>query len=587
MTEVFASSRKSSRSPKEAPKLPPRTYKKSISTDRPPNIRRPPTIVDETEYSSQQLISEKALPQMVVVTSGYDGATPENCVAVGEEFVVGFAKSTKVIPAKLVGGTEEIHLPADSMLSLGMVRKDGAKTYSTVRDLLKLQVLPVVVAVNQGFTLKGYHVEKGSVLYITGRDGKTALFCQHDSGGKDLTLSPDVVGKFSTNPEDATIYINDYTALYNAYPITVLLLQRGVDVDEPLEQYIRQTFVLEEPVDKLSLIATSDANGTKVEDPSVMEIPMDIPLLFKCIERPELDMEKVYRPAIDLCKEFDSSKVDVSYGTRVVTENDYAEIREAVGDGEVEDFYVSFDIVCPNPRNDTMKKAVVQKTRSKNQTKPTKESPSQKSKKQGRHLKNSGKNTLDTSSEKNLSTSAQSIDKLVANEELSRELAAEKDRVCQLTADNERLTNEVDTLKLQLHFAEQNCANLEAELSRVKKNVSKMNSQLEQLTQLQLNAANANAATATTTATTTTAATTSEQNQERLRRMNIVDIMRLLKSMGYEMYEKNFTAEQVDGVLLSTLEEEHLKELGIKNVLHCRRFMNLIQGKESVDKYLK
>ena len=581
MTEVFASSPNSakvaSRSPKEAPKLPPRTYKKSISIDCAPIVRRPPTIIDEAEYTSQQLISEKALPQMVVVTSGYDGATPENCVSVGEEFVVGFAKSTKVIPAKLVGGTEEIHLPADSMLSLGMVRKDETKIYSTVKDLLKLQVLPVVVAVNQGFTLKGYHVEKGSVLYITGHDGKTALFCQHDSGGKDLTLTPDVVGKFSTNPEDATIYINDYTALYNTYPITVVLLQKGVDVDEPLEQYIRQTFVLEEPIDKLSLIATTDANGTKVEDPSVVEIPMDIPLFFKCIERPELDMDKAYRPAIDLCKEFDSSKVDVSYGTRVVTENDYAEIREVVGNNEVEDYYVSFDIVCPNPRNETMKRAVVQKTRSKSQIKPTKEVPSQKSKKQGGRLKNSGKNTLDTS-EQSLSTSAQSIDKLVADEELARQLAGEKDRVYQLTTDNERLTNEVDTLKLQLHYSEQNCANLEAELSRVKKNVSKMNSQLEQLTQMQLNTPNGDA---------TTAATTSEQNQERLREMSIVDIMRLLKSMGYEMYEKNFTAEQVDGVLLSTLEEEHLKELGIKNVLHCRRFMNIIQGKESVDKYLK
>ena len=578
MTEVFASSPNpstvGSQSPKVAPKLPPRTYKKSLSSDSAPNIRRPPTIVDETEYSSQQLISEKALPQMVTVTSGYDGATPENCVSVGEEFVVSFAKSTKVIPAKLVGGTEEIHIPADSMLSLGLVRKGGTKTYSTVKDLLKLQVLPVVVAVNQGFTSKGYHVEKGSVLYITGRDGKSTLFCQHDSGGKNLTLTPDVVGKFSTNPEDATIYIADYTALYNAYPITVVLLQKGVDVDEHLEQYIRQTFVLEEPIDKLSLLATTDANGTKVEDPSVVEIPMDIPLFFKCIERSELDMEKVYRPAIDLCKEFDSSKVDVSYGTRVVTENDYAEIREIVGDDEVEDYYVTFDIICPNPRNETMKRAL-QKSKSKNQIKPNKEAPTvQKSKKQGAHFKNSDKKSHDATimSEQSLSTSEKSINKPVADEGLAHQLAAEKDRVYQLTADNKRLTDEAETLKFQLRYSEQNCANLEAELSRVKKNVSKMNTQLDQLTQLQLNAAN-------------TATTGSDQNQEKLRKMSMVDITRLLKCMGYEMYEKNFMSEQVDGMLLSTLEEEHLKELGIKNVLHCRRFMNIIQGKESVDKY--
>ena len=578
MTEV-SSSRNSTavsrQSPKNVPKLPPRTYKRvSVSSDRAPGIRQAPTIVDDTEYSSQQLISEKPLPQMVTVTSGYDGATPEKCVSVGEEFVVSFAKSTKAIPAKLVGGTEEIHIPADSMLSLGMVRKDGTKTYSTVKDLLKLQVLPLVVAVTQGFTTNSHHVEKGSVLYITGRDGKSALFCQHDSGGKDLTLTPDVVGKFSTNPEDATIYIAEYTALYNAYPITVLLLQKGVDVDDHFEQYIRQTFVLEEPIDKLSLIATTDANGTKIEDPAVVEIPMDIPLFFKCIERPELDMEKVYLPAIELCKEFDSSKVDVSYGTCMVTENDYAEIREIVDDNEDENLYVSFDIICPNPRNENMKKAL-QKSHSKAQVKPTKkEAPTvQKSKKRG---KNSGKNFYVTTSEQNL-------DNIVADAELAQQLAAEKGRVNQLTADNERLANEVETLKLQLHFSEQNSANLEAELSRVKKNLSKMSSQMEHLAQLQSSAPNTAAATTTTTTTTAT----TEENQEKLRNMNMMDIAHLLKSMGYEMYEKNFAAEYVDGMLLSTLEEEHLKELGIKTSLHCRRFMNIIQGKESVDKYFK
>ena len=64
-----------------------------------------------------------------------------------------------------------------------------------------------------------------------------------------------------------------------------------------------------------------------------------------------------------------------------------------------------------------------------------------------------------------------------------------------------------------------------------------------------------------------------------------MEVSHLLKCMGYQTYAENFTAESVDGLLLSTLEEEHLKELGIESSLHCRRFMNIIQGKESVDKY--
>ena len=563
VTEVVMSSKSAkarSKPPKGVPKLPPRTYRKSSSVEA-PKLRQLPTIIDEKEYSSKELIAEKALPQMVTVTSGYDGATPENCVGVGEEFIVSFAKSTKVIPAKLVDGTDEIFLPADSMLSLGVVMKGGTKTYHTVQDLLRLSVLPLVVTVNCGFTTNGHCVEKNSTLYITGRDGQNALFCQHESGGVDLTLTPDLVGKFSNDPEDATIFIADYTTMYNVYPITVILLQIGVDVDDHLEQYIRQTFILEAPIDKMSLIATTDVSGSRIEDPAVVEIPMDIPLLFKCIERPELDMEKAYRPAVELCRKFDPTKVDVTYGTTcIMSENDYAEIREL--DDENENVYVSFDIVCPNPRSETMKKALAD-TRSKN----TKAMP-EKSKKQALQNKKSSS--------------------LFADARLERKLAAEKKQVDELTTNNVKLTNEVDTLKTQLHFSEQNCSDLEGELSRVKKNVAKLSTQLEQLTQLQLGAANhgASGAPASPTSPTTTTVTTAEENQERLRQMDAIDVGRLLKSMGYGMYEKNFSAEYVDGMLLSTLEEEHLKELGVKNSLHCRRILNVIQGKESVNKYL-
>ena len=226
----------SSTSPQAPPKLPPRTYRKSVSTEpSPTHSRPPPKVVDDTEYSADQLISEKHLPQMVAVSLGYDGATPDKCVSVGDEFVVSFAKSTTVLPAKLDGGADEVQIPIDSMLSVGVVRKDGERCYSTVKDLLKLSDLPLAVVVNHAFTSNSFRVDKGSVLYIKGQDGKSALFCQHE-GGQELMLTPDVMGKFSTDAEEATIYIADYTTLFNIYPITVKLLQKGVDVDDHLSQ---------------------------------------------------------------------------------------------------------------------------------------------------------------------------------------------------------------------------------------------------------------------------------------------------------------------------------------------------------------
>ena len=567
-------------SPTGAPKLPPRTYRKSVSTES--KCRQQPQIIDDFEYSSEKLISERVLPQMVTVTLGYDGASPEKSVSVGEEFVVCFAKSTKVLPAKLEGGTEVIHIPTDSMLSVGVVRKDNTKIYHTVKDLLKLSDLPRVVEVNRAFTVNHYHVDKGTILYIRGQNGKSALFCQHESSsGQELTLTPDVTGNFSTDPAGATIFIADYTTLYNVYPITVMLLQKGVDVDDNFLQYIGQNFVLEEPIVKLSLIATTDVNGSRVDNPAVVEIPMDVPLYFKCIERPELNMEEVYSKATNLCDEFHPNKIDVLYGACVVSENDYAEVYHMIGDNNEEDYYVSFDIICPKPRTDAVKLALERK-RSKNQVKePAKKTPSvQRSKKQGAHLKKSDKENS------NIYTECTPNHNTAADEDLACELATEKGQVEQLTKDNsqltskmklvsannDQLTNEVGTLKMQLHCSNQTCADLEAELARVSKNVTKLTTQLEQLTDTRQQDSSDNIP--------------SEENQERLKKMTAADIIKLLKHMGYQQYEKSFTDECVDGLLLSTLEEEHLKDLGITSSIHCRRFLNIIQGKESVDKYL-
>ena len=574
-------SKRAESSPQTPPKLPPRTYRKSSSVERSPTLTRPsPKIVDDTEYSAEKLLSDKHLPQMVAVTLGYDGATPEKCVSVGDEFVISFAKSTTVLPAKLDGGAEEVQIPIDSMLSVGVVRKDGGKCYSTVKDLLKLSDLPLAVVVTHAFTSNSFPVNKGSVLYIKGQDGKSALVCQHE-GGQELTLTPDVVGKFSTDPDEATIYIADYTTFFNVYPITVKLLQKGVDVDDHFSQYIGQNFVLEQPIAKLSLIATTDVNGTRIDNPAVVEIPVDIPLCYKCIERPEIDMESVYSNATKLCEEFHPGKIDVLYGTCVLSENDYAEMYATIDGNDPEDnYYVSFDIICPNPRSETLKKAL-DKQRSKTTVQPESQPaaetpPAQRSKKRAKKSDKKGHNVASERTPYFNMTPVEDLASLLAAEKdqvkgLSNENNQLNEKMEQLTLDNDQLTSEVDNLKLQLHFSKQSCTDLEAELARVNKNILRLNGQLEQLAdRKQADVANA-----------------TEENQERLQQLSATDITELLNRMGYQTYGKDFAAEYVDGMLLSTLEEEHLKELGVKNVIHCRRLMNIIRGKESVDKYFK
>jgi len=527
------------------PKLPPKTYK-TLERQRKYSVEqvdRPQfRVIDEKEFTPEALVRDVALPQMVSVCQGYDGASSENSVSIGDEFIVHFVKSMQVIPAKLSGHTnDKIYIPVNSPLSIGIIRADNNRIYPSVMDLLKLHTLPKVVEVRRAFVSQqdnGFVVEKTSVLYITGRRSTTLLYCKHETGKK-LTLTADLVGDFSTDPMEAVIPIAEYTILMQAYPVNVRLLQRGVDVDDAtIAQYIGQAFDFEAPIEKRSLIATTDVNGTRIENPSIVELPMELPLLFKCIERVDDDMERAYSFAIELYSTFEPSQIDVTYGSvPVVGEGDYTQLYESPD--EIQDnVYVSFDILCPNPRTDTFKRAL---------------------------QKNPSKSLLGQTS--------MPPEKPKPRKESCNMNDAENDHVTQLNAKIETLVAENSTLKKQLILTEKKCSDLESELVRVNKTASRLSTQLEKLT-------------AAAGGQKSSVACSPQENKERLSKMSTGDISNLLSHLNYEMYKPKFSDELVDGQLLVSLEEGDLKELGIDRSVHRRRFMNLIQGVESVDKYL-
>jgi len=585
-------------SPTVVPKLPPRTYK-TLERERKRSVAeqedRPHFIpIGSEEFTPEALVREMVLPQMVVVCQGYDGASSEYSVSTGDEFIVHLVKSMQVIPAKLSEGTtsDQIHIPVNSPLSIGIIRHDNSKIYPSVKDLLKLPDIPRVVEVRRKFVSKrdnNFIVDITSVLYIIGQSGKTILHCKHESG-KILTLTADLVGDFSTDPMEAVIPIAEYTMLMKVYPVTVRLLQRGVDVDDnTIAQYIGQTFVLGAPIEKRSLIATTDVNGTRVENPAIVEIPMELPLLFKCIERMDVDMEHAYGFSIELYSTFDPSKIDVTYdSTPVVGEgNYYTQIYDSP-DQIQDNVYVTFDIICPNPRTEALKRAL--------QSHPTKSqvslSPGQSNSPPGQIYSppsqiNSPPSQINsppkvpnqrrssTMPRLQRKTMGHSIDNAIfeydkRSDHFVQDLAIENDRVVQLNSKIETLLDERNTLKKQLFYSEKKCSDLESELVRVNKTASRLRSQLEKLT-------NASRIVPVTHSP--------EENKERLSKMNVSDISNLLVQMKYEMYKPNFSDELVDGQLLVTLEEDDLKELGVNSCVHRRRFINLIQGRESVDKY--
>lgn len=69
-----------------------------------------------------------------------------------------------------------------------------------------------------------------------------------------------------------------------------------------------------------------------------------------------------------------------------------------------------------------------------------------------------------------------------------------------------------------------------------------------------------------------------DENIEYLKSLSCLHVIRLLESMHLECYREAFQHEQIDGEVLSSLDDEMLVELGVKSSLHRLRLKKVIKG---------
>ena len=74
-----------------------------------------------------------------------------------------------------------------------------------------------------------------------------------------------------------------------------------------------------------------------------------------------------------------------------------------------------------------------------------------------------------------------------------------------------------------------------------------------------------------------------DQNLECLKALTTSDISKLLDAMNLGLYRESFRKEHINGALMSQLDEDMLKEIGVSSRLHRLRIMNVVQGSECVD----
>ena len=75
------------------------------------------------------------------------------------------------------------------------------------------------------------------------------------------------------------------------------------------------------------------------------------------------------------------------------------------------------------------------------------------------------------------------------------------------------------------------------------------------------------------------------KNLQRLKELSDNEVLVLLEKMNLNQYRDTFEEEHIDGILLASLDNEMLEELGVTKSLHKLRLNKIIEGVQSVEKY--
>ena len=261
-------------------------------------------LVKSDPYTLEEFTKHFQLPQIVRVYTGHYGLTEQLSMSEGEELILFFVKSAKVVEATTRSKSETYYLPLNSSLQFGPCYETNSNpaesdnTYKTIRDLLqRKEGLPIAVKVCNTFSGKSKEssVVKGDIIFpkqVLGKGKSMVLECINKAGKK-LKLGLNCAGQFSTNPYDVRMYLLEYIEHVNKFPVQFEIFS---DKEQTKKLFYIQTgtvLVLEAPQDFRSYIYSSDILGE--HDYPLSELPTIIPIQIQSIEKPGLNMDPIYQ----------------------------------------------------------------------------------------------------------------------------------------------------------------------------------------------------------------------------------------------------------------------------------------------------
>ena len=337
------------------PARPPKPAKQIIERKEPIPISKP--------YGLSDFCDSEPLPKMVRVSAGYYGETEKTSISEGEEFVFYLLKTVQAIPAKPTGSTnasENFHIPTNSMLKIAVIDKPSDSIrkyiYTSPRDLMiNRKECPRVVCVIKETSIDSVLLPAGTLLFLDERPTKNSIRCR-TRRNKFCEIPMNSACDLTTHPAETQIYIREYMLMVNKFPVDVQLFHGDSDdiYEEPSEvtSSIGMTLTLNVPVKQKSIIAKTDLEGTRRDNPITVEIPFDLPIEVEAIERPDENMEQIYSEVLDLYQNFNPETIERSY---------------AIYDSSIEKIYheyekadINYELECPNtdyePLQEVLKK---------------------------------------------------------------------------------------------------------------------------------------------------------------------------------------------------------------------------------------
>ena len=324
--------------------------------------RKEPRVLSAKPYSLSDFCAYEPLPKMVRVSAGYYGETEKTSISEGEEFVFYLLKTVQAIPARPVGSlysSEKFHIPISSMLKIAVIDKHSDSirkyVYSSPGDLMtNRKECPRVVCVTKDHFIQSTLLPAGTLLFLDEKPNKK-LMSEHriirckTRKNKLHELSMNSSCHLTTHPADTQIYIREYQALVNKFPVDVQLFHGDSDTiyEEPSEvtSSIGMTLTLEAPIKQKSIIAKTDLEGTRRDNPITVEIPFDLPIEIEAIEREEENMEQIYSEVMDLYANFNPESIERSYATH---EWNFPKELDDHLNHEYESADIDYLLECPN-----------------------------------------------------------------------------------------------------------------------------------------------------------------------------------------------------------------------------------------------